>query len=201
MLKALSFLPKELDETYDHTMKRIRSQRTSAIRLAEQVLAWISNARRPLSVEELQHALVVEPGDVGTCHTLIPENALLTVEFAQKKFDVDKIVAEEKILSVCAGLVTVDRESKVIRLVHYTTQDYFQRVCMKLFPTIQLEIAEACITYLELDEFESNAFTQEEEEIRVMGELCSTYPILDYAGKNWGHHASNNVFGHRIKRL
>lgn len=64
MRKALRSLPKELDETYDQAMERIRSQDTESVRLAERVLAWISNARRPFSVEELQHGLAVQPGEV-----------------------------------------------------------------------------------------------------------------------------------------
>jgi hypothetical protein len=30
-------------------------------------------------------------------------------------------------VSVCAGLVTIDEESNIIRLVHHTTQEYFER--------------------------------------------------------------------------
>ena len=67
MRKALSSLPKELDETYDQAMERIRSQDTESVRLAERVLAWISNARRPFSVAELQHALAIQPGEVCVC--------------------------------------------------------------------------------------------------------------------------------------
>ena len=68
--KALSSLPKELNETYNQTMVRIRSQDTESVLLAESVLSWISAARRPLIVEELQHALAVQPGDVcGSRHS------------------------------------------------------------------------------------------------------------------------------------
>ncbi len=66
MRKALNSLPKELDETYDHAMERIRSQDTEYAGMAKQVLAWLSHAYRPLSVKELQHALAVHPGDVCT---------------------------------------------------------------------------------------------------------------------------------------
>ena len=64
MRKALRSLPKELDETYDQAMERIRSQDAESVRLAERVIAWISNARRPLSVKELQHGLAVQLGEV-----------------------------------------------------------------------------------------------------------------------------------------
>ena len=45
-------------------MERIRSQDTECIRLAERILAWISNARRPFLVKELQHALAIQPDEV-----------------------------------------------------------------------------------------------------------------------------------------
>ena len=62
--KVLSSLPEGLDETYDQTIKRIQSQREHPARLAERVLAWITYARRPFFVKELQHALAIIPGDV-----------------------------------------------------------------------------------------------------------------------------------------
>ena len=70
MRKALRSLPKELDETYDQNMQRIRSQPAEHVQVAKRVLAWISNSFRPFLVEELQHALAIqsgllEPGEVG----------------------------------------------------------------------------------------------------------------------------------------
>ena len=86
-------------------------------------------------------------------------------------------------------MVTVDRESHVIRLVHYTTQEYFERVRNEIFPTIQVEITKACINYLRLEDFGSDEYTQGKNYIKVNDELHSKYPFLDYAGKHWGHHA------------
>ena len=51
--------------------------------------------------KELYHALAIEPGD--------------------KALNTDNVDEVEDIISVCAGLVTVDEESNIIRLVHYTT--------------------------------------------------------------------------------
>lgn len=118
-----------------------------------------------------------------------PEEAILTPQYAQTDFDEEAIYPEDFLVSVCAGLVTVDRESHVIRLVHYTTQDYFERVRDEMFPKIQVEMAKSCITYLEFDDFESYQFADEEEHIEVSDILRSKYPFLDYAGKHWGHHA------------
>jgi hypothetical protein len=66
-----------------------------------QVLLWITCAKRRLTTFEIQHALAVEVG-----HSELHEDNLPQVE---------------DIISVCAGLVTVDEETKAIRLVHYTT--------------------------------------------------------------------------------
>lgn len=188
MRKALSTLPKELDKTYDQAMERIRSQDTESVRLAERVLAWMSNARRPFSVEELLHGLAVQPGE--------------------KNFNEEAVDAGDELVSVCAGLVTVDRESQIIRLVHHTTQHYFERVRSEMSPRSQLDIhiemAKACITYLEFDDFESEGFTHGEKYIEVSDQLRSRYPFLDYAGRYWGHHARGYTeyhVGNMIVRL
>jgi hypothetical protein len=128
------------------------------------VLTWITFAKRPLTTAELCCALAVEPGEAE----LDPEN----------KPDVDDIV------SVCAGLVVVDQESAIIRLVHYTTQEYFERISSKLNPNAQLEIAETCLTYLSFSVFESGSCATEEE---LEERLCQ-HKLLDYAAKHCGEH-------------
>jgi hypothetical protein len=95
--RVLEDLPQEVNATYDQTMKRIEGQVESHRELAEQILSWITYARRPLSLEELQHALAVSPG--------------------MTEMNPDAVVDEMILTSVCAGLVLVDGESNVIRLV------------------------------------------------------------------------------------
>lgn len=118
---------------------------------------------------------------------------LLTPNVTQNTFDEEAVDADDEIVSVCAGLVTVDRESQIIRLVHHTTQLYFERVRSEITTSsqvdIQIEMAKACITYLGFDEFESDEFTHGKESIEISDELRLRNPFLDYAGKNWGHHA------------
>ena len=43
------------------------------------------------------------------------------------------------ITSVCAGFVTVDEESDIIRLVHYTAQEYFDQTWATWFPNGQTD--------------------------------------------------------------
>jgi hypothetical protein len=47
---------------------------------------------------------------------------------------------QEDMVSVCAGLVTVDEESNIIRLAHYTTQEYFNQTREKWFLNIDTNL-------------------------------------------------------------
>ena len=101
-------------------MERIDGQKPSFRQIAKKVLSWITCAQRPLTTSELQHALAVVLGD--------------------SKLDEDNLERTERIVSVCAGLVTIDEGSGIIRLVHYTTQEYFERTQKHWFPNAESEI-------------------------------------------------------------
>ena len=165
VLKNLPVGPKAYDYAYEEAMKRIFSHDTDSKELARQVLSWITCSRRPLSTSELQYGLAVEVGD-----TELNKENLLQIE--------DMVL-------VCAGLVTVDEESGIIRLVHYTTQEYFERTQRQWFPDAQVYITATCVTYLSFDAFKSG-YCQSDEEFEQRLQLNKLY---DYAAHNWGHHA------------
>ncbi|PQE29767.1 AGC PKA kinase protein [Rutstroemia sp. NJR-2017a WRK4] len=129
--RALASLPTTLDATYDEALKRIRTQDQDEVELAEQVLYWISFASRPLTVTELRCAVAVGRLD--------PD---------EKCMDDEAFVDKEILVDVCAGIVTTDLESdtSIIRLVHYTTQQYFERNRATIFPDAQTQISRACYT-------------------------------------------------------
>ena len=78
------------------------------------MLSWISYAVRQLTVKEIQYALAIEPDDKVMDEEALPDIGTL--------------------VSVCAGLVNIDQESNVIRLVHHTTREYLERTRMDHFP-------------------------------------------------------------------
>ena len=117
-----------------------------------------------MTIGELCHALAVEPGE--------------------SELDPDKIPDVEDMVSVCAGLVTVDDESNIIRLVHYTTQEYFERVRESWNPHTQQEIASACLTYLSFTKFASGASSSGED---LEARLAENF-FFEYAATYWGHH-------------
>jgi hypothetical protein len=145
-------------------MERIKCQVPGSQKLATQVLLWIRCAKRPLTTKELQHALAVEI-DTSELEENIPEI--------------------EDIVSVCAGLVTIDNESDIIRLVHYTTQEFFERTQNRWFPDAETHITKICVTYLSYDVFGRGiCATAKELKKRHQSKL-----LYDYAARNWGHHA------------
>ena len=140
-------------------MERIEGQVTDQEELAKQVLSWITCAKRPLTTSELQHALAVEVGE--------------------SELDEENLPEIEDMVSVCAGLVTVDEESDIIRLVHYTTQEYFERTQRHWFPNAETDITTICVTYLSFDVFESGFCQTDdefEERLRIKSalRLCRT---------------------------
>jgi Ankyrin repeats (3 copies)/Ankyrin repeats (many copies) len=145
-------------------MDRIEGQIPNSRELAKQVLSWIACAKRPLTTLELRYALAVE--------------------LDETELDVDNFPEIEDMVSVCAGLVTVDEESDIIRLVHYTTQEYFERTQREWLPYAETDIVRTCVTYLSFDAFECG-FCQSNEEFETR---LQSNPLYDYAARNWGHH-------------
>ena len=74
--EALSSLPKSLDSIYDEAIQRIR-QDEDTVERAEQILAWLTYASRPLSLTALQHALAAEDGDEEFNKEAIPDEEIL----------------------------------------------------------------------------------------------------------------------------
>ncbi|OPB45095.1 ankyrin repeat protein [Trichoderma guizhouense] len=165
--RALETLPTGSEvytETYDAAMDRIKGQ-TGSRELAIQVLSWITCARRRLTTLELQHALAVEVG--------------------KSDLDGDNLPEIEDLVSVCAGLVAVDEESNIIRLVHYTTQEYFERTQSHWFPHANVSITTICVTYLSFRVFESGFCPTDDS----FNERLRSNHLYNYAARNWGHHA------------
>ncbi|KAH0562324.1 hypothetical protein GP486_002978 [Trichoglossum hirsutum] len=169
--RAIRDLPVELSDIYDEAMRRIESQDEGEASLAKRVLYWISYSFRPLTVLEIQHGLAVELKDVELNEEALPD--------------------EDDLVSLCAGLVVIDQESNVIRLVHYTTQEYFERIRIARFPNAHTDIAKACLVYILFDEFAKGPCGSDEGlEDRIL-----KYPLIGYAARHWGDHARGGPEG------
>ncbi|KAK3299913.1 ankyrin repeat-containing protein [Chaetomium fimeti] len=167
---------KQIANAYDQTMARIMGQEQGFRDLAKGALSWITCAERPLTTVELQHALAVE------------QNAS---ELSEDNFPGIKLI-----VSVCAGLVTVNEQNGIIRLVHYTTQEYFEQTQGTWFPEAQSDITRACICSITCL---SSAFDSTVDcGSGASGFNLDAYPFAAYAVLNWGYHARKSSKLHGV---
>lgn len=145
-------------------MERIYGYQPSNWDLAKRVLTWISHTRRPLTTGELRYALAVELGEPG--------------------IDEDNLPEVNDMVSFCEGLIIVDKESDIIGLVHYTTQEYLDRVSQTWIPDAHKDIALVCLGYLSFQEFSACSCLNDKE----FEDRLERNALLDYCAKNWGDH-------------
>ena len=152
-----------LDGAYDATLDRIKGQSKGKSALGMAALMWISRSERPMKIGELCEALAVEMGT--------------------RDIDSDNIPSEKTVLTSCLGLVTVD-ESSIIRLVHFTLQEYFDSH-LEHFKRPQATMAEVCLTYLNFDSVNNISYTLK----------CAPAEtrFLQYASSYWGVYARNGL--------
>ncbi|KAL8687157.1 MAG: hypothetical protein Q9218_006592, partial [Villophora microphyllina] len=177
--KILGNLPKRLDDLYREALERISKQPEDDRRLAERTLLWVIYPYRPLGFGTIRHALAVEHGEC--------------------RFDPENLSASDIILDVCAGLITLDPNSDVVRLVHYTAQDYFKS--HPIVPGPHEEIVKSCVSYMSYDWFQHPQVLEPHDELQsnaILGPYMPGTPdypyelryLLRYASNFWGAHAA-----------
>ncbi|KAH7028152.1 ankyrin repeat protein [Microdochium trichocladiopsis] len=157
---------------YEEAMGRINSQNTEHAQLATEALAWITRAQRPLTSAELRTGLAVEVGS--------------------DRLDKTNMTSLDSILSVCAGLVMLDEQSQIVRLAHYTTQEYFRETWQKWFPEAETQISRKLLTCMCHDGVDS--FAIKHRPSFHMSSRTRYLPLGDqglynYALENWADHA------------
>lgn len=150
----------------------MESQSSDALELAKRTIGWIANAKRPLTVEELEEALAIE------------------IDSAE--LDETNITDIEQLTSYCCGLVMVDETTQHVKLVHYTTQTYFEGLWETWCPEIHQIISDSCLTYVAYDSFEEAA----SDSIIALDTLLSNRPFYKYPVHYWGHHFREHPGSH-----
>ena len=148
-----------LADAYDATIGRIKAQQGDRARLGMAALMLTSHSERPLSVDEICHALAVETGstDINT----------------------NNVPSIRTVLSCCQGLTAVDEGSSTIRLIHFTLKEYLSGHA-DLFDRPHSKMAEICLTYL-------NFQTIKDLSAGPSHDPRGT-PFLGYASLYWGTH-------------
>jgi hypothetical protein len=143
-------------------MERIQNQPADYAEIAKKALEWITFAFRPLRIDELRHALAIKPGII--------------------EIDESDLIDQEDIISFCAGMVTID-DGGVVRLIHYTAQEYLQSIRGSRFPDAEIKIARGCLAYIDLDIFGKPCADN-----RLLAERIGSYMLISYAVQYWANH-------------
>ncbi|KAK5211291.1 hypothetical protein LTR47_007985 [Exophiala xenobiotica] len=163
-----------LDQAYENSMQRIQCQPEEHTELARKVLICITFGARPLTLDELRHAIAVDEGT----KELDPE------------YDLDD---PDVLISACAGLVTIDSESMTIRLVHYTTQSFLESLQDGFLSDSHYFLACCCLNYLLLDAFAEGHVYGPTYDIRTQqfptyDIQTQQYPFFKYSAQFWTEH-------------
>ena len=185
--KALDTLPPTLDATYARILRRVQESNHDVQVMVQRSLRWIAHARRPLHVTELCEAISIDPGDTFINREGIP--------------------AVEEILRCCSSLVRKSADGYSLEFAHFTVEEYLQKLDplannefgayhIKDQPC-QIELAEVCLTYLNLDDFRQVDITDKEAWTRRMED----YALRSYAVEEWQHHAGEKMANETVFRL
>ena len=154
-------------DAYSSTVERIKEQDEGKSRLGVAVLMWVIHAERPLKADELCHALAVELGS--------------------KDFNAGDTPLISILVGYCQGLITVDKETSTVRLIHPTAKEYLS-TRTDIFSKPHSAMAEICLTYLN------------SRQVKALSADPSTVahhkPFLEYCSIYWGIHAKRELSDH-----
>ena len=185
--KALKSLPPTLDATYARILRRVNESNHDVQVMVQRSLHWIAHAQRALDVAELCEAISVNPADTFLNREGIP--------------------AVEEILRCCSSLIRRSMSGSGLEFAHFTVKEYLQKLDeaadnefgayhIQALPC-QIELAEVCLTYLNLDDFGQVDVTDVEARTRRMKD----YAFRTYAVVEWRYHAKDNMANERVFHL
>ncbi|KAI3334596.1 hypothetical protein F4824DRAFT_501852 [Ustulina deusta] len=144
VLVALQNLPTTLTEILTRAVLRILTQGNQ--RIAKEVFKWVSVAKRPLLLDELQDALSIKIGESDSRPERRPKRI-------------------EKLSAWCANLVEIDEVSNSVQFVHHSVRTFIldTSIVDPQFPKLNefhnhvddldTTVGELCVTYLEWNDF------------------------------------------------
>ncbi|KAM5357250.1 hypothetical protein ACJZ2D_016458 [Fusarium nematophilum] len=152
---SLDSLVGDMEAFYEKALQRIGDQQDDDRHLARKALSYVFYAKRPLKLDELLHALSIEPEDIG--------------------FDETALTVTHILLSVTAGLLQVDEQTNDTRLVHLTLHEYLEKHQSHLLEP-ESDFARTCLTYLSFETFGRGPCTRADTDVtNDRGETALTW--------------------------
>ncbi|KAH6870853.1 hypothetical protein BKA70DRAFT_365297 [Coprinopsis sp. MPI-PUGE-AT-0042] len=163
--QTLDEFPLNIRDVYLQTWNRILGQRPSHVLMATAALVWVLNSSRPMTIQELERAVATSPETY--------------------KFEPSRFAPGKTLMALCRGLVTLEEESRLVRLVHYTAKDTLEGLLHGSFPHPHSHLATVCMAHLTQCGFQNTTIKSKEEFIAAR----QAGPLLAYACDAWFVHA------------
>ncbi|KAH6889045.1 ankyrin repeat-containing domain protein [Coprinopsis sp. MPI-PUGE-AT-0042] len=162
---TLKSFPSSIEDVYRQTWARISNEGHNHASLAKGVLVWVLNASRSMTIRELERVVATSPDT--------------------HKFEPDRLVPETTLISLCGGLIVVEEESRLVRLVHYTAKRTLEDLFHEEFPHPHTLLAAVCMTHLTKCGFQDTTISSDDE----FRNTLEKDPLLAYASEAWAFHA------------
>ncbi|KAH6890136.1 ankyrin repeat-containing domain protein [Coprinopsis sp. MPI-PUGE-AT-0042] len=163
--ETLEQFPSDIMVVYGKTWDRILNQAPKHAMLAQLVILWIMYATRELTIDELRHAVAICP--------------------ATHAYEPSRLVPDTLLLLTCCGLVALDEQTRLVRLIHYTAKDAIQPLLLQVFPDPHAVLVSVCTTHLAKCGFQKAMIKSAREFYKVLAKD----PLLNYAHRSWYLHA------------
>ena len=182
--EALSTLPETLDETYGRILLKIEKHHKP---YAVRILQLLAYSERPLRIEEIADAVVVDPHGIPTFNSDL------------------RMPRPEEIAITCSSLVSVvrtqqteryfkfDKEGLELRLAHFSVKEYLRSINVEenfhqSFVELHArkEIASICIAYMDYVNTERPDTARGDHLVQVQKD----FPFLHYSASNWMKNAN-----------
>ena len=96
-METLEAFPTSIEDVYRRTWDRIVQSGPLQASISQATFTWVLNAKQSMTIGQLRHALATSPETY--------------------RFESARLMSEAVLLATCRGLITVDKESKIVRLV------------------------------------------------------------------------------------
>ena len=140
ILAALQDLPPDLPKTFERIL--LNSGGVNDMNVAIRIFRWVTVAKRPLTLPQLQEAIAVEP--------------------LQETWEPRSVINDmRKAVACCGNLIFVEEEEQSVHFTHSSVKDFLLSQAVEIsLPTYHIGLDEAnadasaiCITYLNLNVF------------------------------------------------
>ncbi|KIW12092.1 hypothetical protein PV08_09366 [Exophiala spinifera] len=170
-----------LPRAYEDSLRRIQSQPEEHRDLARKVLTCVTFSFEPLTMDQVRHAVAVDE----ETQDIDPE------------YDLDD---PDLVISVCAGLVTLDSQSQNLRMVHYTTQSFLESLGDGFLSNPHTFLASRCLSYLQLSPFSSGHFLYDGFPRKPSGRRWRAHPFYPYSARFWVRHWEYGGFDRSLEQ-